>query len=380
MKWACPSGRWAPRTRYVEIYVDGRYQGLYLLVERIKRDKARINLPAPAPDATTPGDLTGGYIFSQEGDGGRAGADWPSPFDPRGKLVYRYPRADVITAAQKSYLQEAVRGLAQALTAEPRLSEATRKRLDVPSFLDYVLVQELVNNVDAYWKSWFLYKAPDAAGGRFFMGPLWDFDLGYGNIIFKKRYCANTSASSELGGPFAALLKDAEVKDSLRCRWNTLRAAGGPLDLARLEDKIAAFSRHMKTAKARDQERWRNIGAWIWPNNYIGASWTDEVTYLRYWLRKRLAWLDQSLAGTCPDGARARRGRVDCRAHQGHGEQHPDAVPGPGRAGVHSHRGGRARQPGLVGVPEVAARHPAERGRDLGPRAAVLLQLSAGKP
>jgi hypothetical protein len=296
---AAAGGRWAPRTRYVEVYLDGKYQGLYLLVERIKRDKARVNLPPPAADATA-GDLSGGYIFSQEGDGGRAGEDFPSAFDVRGKMVYRYPKADTITPAQKTYLQGAIKSLAQTLTTETGLSDTVRKRIDVDSFVDYAIVQELTNNVDAFWKSWFFYKAPDGAGGRFFLGPLWDFDLGYGNIIFKKRYCSNTSASSELGGPIAKLVNHQEFKDAVRCRWNSLRAPGGPLDLDHMEKTIMAFAQHISRAKARDGERWHNIGAWVWPNNYIGGTWDDEVTYLRYWLRRRLSWLDKSLTGTCP--------------------------------------------------------------------------------
>jgi hypothetical protein len=291
-------GRWAPRTRYVEVFLDGKYQGLYLLVERIKRDKARVNLPAAGVDATT-GDLTGGYIFSQEGDGGRMGADWPSPLDPRGKLVYRYPKAEVITTAQKTYLQDATKSLAQTLSTEVGLSPGMRKRIDVNSFLDYAVVQELTNNVDAYWKSWFFYKTPDAAGGQFFLGPLWDFDLGYGNIIFKKRYCSNTSSTSELGGPLAKLVNHQEFKDALRCRWNTLRAAGGPLDIDHIEKLITAFTQHITRAKMRDQEKWQNIRMWVWPNNYMGGSWADEVTYLRYWLRRRLSWIDKSMTGVC---------------------------------------------------------------------------------
>jgi CotH kinase protein len=295
------AGRWAPRTRYVEVFVDGKYQGLYLLVERIKRDKSRVNIHAPAKDTVMGGDLSGGYIFSQEGDGGRTGADWPSPFEIRAKLVYRYPKGDVITPAQKAYLQQAAKGLADAITGDPGVGEATRAKLDVASAVDYEIIQELTNNVDAYWKSWFFYKAPAADGGRFVMGPVWDFDIGYGNVIFKKRYCANTSAVTELRGPFAALYKKPAFIAAVRCRWNALRAAGGPLALARLEEKIEAFAKHIAKAKARDVERWKNIGFWVWPNNYIGGSWQDEVTYLRYWLRKRLAWLDGALPGQCAD-------------------------------------------------------------------------------
>src|SRR5687768_1195380 len=55
-------GRYAPRTRFIELFLDGRYLGVYLLVERVRRDDHRVDLPKPADDASR-GDLTGGYIF-----------------------------------------------------------------------------------------------------------------------------------------------------------------------------------------------------------------------------------------------------------------------------------------------------------------------------
>jgi hypothetical protein len=292
-------GRWAPRTRWVEVYVDRDYRGLYLLVERVKRDRARVVLPVPAANMAA-GDITGGYIVSQEGDVVHPGEDWPDSTDPRHRFVHRFPRAAVITPAQKSYLQQSVAGLLRGLAQEPRWTEATLARIDGPSWIDFMLVQELTNNVDAYWKSWWMHKLPDSAGGKWVAGPLWDYDLGYGNVIFKKRYCATTVTHGDVRAPMGALWRDAGLQNALRCRWNTLRAAGGPLDITRIEAKLESWTRHIATAKARDNMKWRNIGLWVWPNNYIGATWANEVSYLRYWLRKRIAWLDANLQGSCP--------------------------------------------------------------------------------
>ncbi len=291
--------RWTPRTRWVEVYVDGQYKGLYLLVERIKRDRARVQMPPPAADMNM-GDITGGYIVSQEGDGVRQGEDWSDPFAPRHRFVYRFPKHDVVTPAQKTYVQQNLLALFRAIEQDPHLSPAILQRIDADSWIDYMLLQELTNNVDIYWKSWFLHKQPDSAGGKWAMGPLWDFDIAYGNVIFKKRYCANTWAHTEIRAPMTALWRDKALQDTLRCRWNTLRASGGPLDIARIEAKIDTWGKYIATAKTRDNNQWKNIGLWVWPNNYIGSSWANEVTYLRYWLRKRLAWLDANLSGSCP--------------------------------------------------------------------------------
>ena len=294
-----PAGRWSPRTRYVELFVDGMYRGLYLLVERIKRDKLRVNIQAPVADATL-GDVTGGYIFSQEGNEVTPLRTWPSAVSTRHHWQHRYPRPEVISAGQRKYLQDAVADFERTLMRD-RFGEETRKRIDVASFVDYLLVQELTNNIDAFWKSWFFYKHADGAGGRYIMGPVWDHDLSMGNVGYAKGHCATVLVSPTARSPFRQVFEDESFRNLLRCRWDGLRQRGQLLDIEELEGRIAAFERHIKAAKGRDRTRWQNIGIWIWPNNFVGGGFTDEVNYLRYWLRKRVAWLDVNLPGSCDE-------------------------------------------------------------------------------
>ena len=147
------------------------------------------------------------------------------------------------------------------------------------------MISEFTNNVDAFFKSWYMYKMPQSMGGKWFMGPIWDFDLAYGNANYYFRHCATntqigplakplpaTGAQDEPPPPYAiAPLKDAAVANQLRCRWNGSRTTG-PLDIARIEARIDAFATHLRTAKARDSAKWKNIGVYVWPNNYVGAT------------------------------------------------------------------------------------------------------------
>jgi len=229
-----------------------------------------------------------------------------NPFDPMRewwdsrastRWEHRFPDEHDITPDQKMYLIQAVDGFETALQGSPA---DWRARIDARSWMDYLIVSELSNNVDAFFRSWYVHKHPDSAGGRFGLGPVWDFDLAFGNVNYGKRYCASTSILAETPQPFAAPLRDPTFTSELRCRWHQLRADGGPLDIKHLEGLIDAFVAHIKTAKARDATRWNNIGRLVWPNNYVGATWTDEVSYLRYWLRKRIAWMDAGgLKGAC---------------------------------------------------------------------------------
>jgi hypothetical protein len=295
---AVPQGRWAPRTRYVEVTLDGKYQGLYLLVERIKRDKNRVALPAPAPSAAM-GDVTGGYILSLENTMKPAERAFLDPLTGKAQWIYRSPNFREITAEQKTYIRSAISSFLKALMARPTWAEA-KKLADAESWIDFFLMQELTNNNDGYWKSWYFGKHPDAASGRIFMGPVWDYDIAYGNVNYNKRYCTTNLMGTSSPAPFRAIFADPAFANEVRCRYQTLRASGGPLDHARLDARLDAFVAHVTRAKARDVALWKNIGRYVWPNNFVGATWADEVTYLRYWIHRRLAWLDATLPGTCP--------------------------------------------------------------------------------
>ena len=189
----------------------------------------------------------------------------------------------------------------ERLLMRDKLGEETQKKIDVDSFVDYVLRAGAEQQHRRLLEELVLLKQPEAVGGRFVMGPVWDHDLAYGNAAYAKGHCASVLVAPGSRTPFRQLFTSPEFRDRMRCRWNRLRQPGAVLDIAMLEERILAFQRHIQNAKERDRVAWMNIGKWIWPNNYVGTTFVDEVLYLRYWLRKRLAWLDENLAGVCPD-------------------------------------------------------------------------------
>lgn len=289
------SGRewWAPRTRWVEVYLDDQYWGLYLLTEKIKQDKYRISLPAPGA-----ADMSGAYMVSGEGEySAGTGKDW---MDPLFKYFwrFRFPSYQDITAAQKTYVQNSMTTLERLLRDDPMWKDKYRNSIDAPSWIDYHVIQELTHNVDGYFKSVYLYKTPDAQGAKWHRGPLWDYDFALGNVNFDLYYCvgrAEPFRTTLFGRPF----EDTALQNEMRCRWNELRKTGGPLDLARIEATIDMFAKHITAAKQRDNAKWMTIGTYVLANNFVGSTYADEVAYLKYWIRKRVAWLDKNMKGTC---------------------------------------------------------------------------------
>jgi hypothetical protein len=344
-------GRWSPRARFVEVFLNGGYNGLYLLVELPRRGRHRIPIPAPAPDRNA-GDLTGGYVIRRE-LGGRTpppaapNVDWISPIKwPDGVtqsvLSHHFPRVEELTAAQRDYIRGHFARFEDLMKSagfgDPQ--RGYRSFIDVASWIDYALVSELSNNIDGYSKSVYFVKQPDAAGGKIAIYPLWDYNLAFGGPSFRDgaradvwtytmnqrwfgscsgwfpvpagcaRCQSRTQACSNMPYvPFwwPRLWSDPAFLQELRCRWKALR--GGPLDLATLRDRIATWERHLAPlAVPRHFARWPALLQKLSENAYIGPSgargdvaafFREEVAYLAGWLAARIAWLDRNLPGAC---------------------------------------------------------------------------------
>jgi hypothetical protein len=299
-------GHYQPRTRFVELFVDEEYQGLYVLMERVRRDKDRVDVPRPARIGAE-GDITGGYIFRMDlGEGtpaDRVPRDWVSPVSGT-VYSYHYPRFNEITGAQRDYLHGHVSRF-ETMMRSKRWNDPDqgyRRWLDVTSWVDFALIQELSLNPDAYFKSVYLQKWPRSQGDKIAIGPFWDFDLAFGVAEFRdaRNMRAWAHTMNRFGtepvpydppgrAPYVPeywerLWSDPAFQRDLQCRWQELRR--GPLHLDALSAKIDAWSDELAVALPRDAERWNEPRK----NTYKGAAGE-----LKQFLATRIAWMDANL-------------------------------------------------------------------------------------
>ncbi len=296
-------GRYAPRSQFVEVFVNDNFIGVYVFLEKIKRNSGRVNIPKVAASAAS-GDISGGYIVKLEAgnpDGGffsALGTAWQ----------YHYPRFDTITPEQTTYIQGYIDSFEKVMLgpnfADPQ--KGYQALIDVDSFVDFVIINELGRNVDGYRKSTYMHKQSDANGGRVYMGPVWDFNLAFGNADYCDGF--RTDDFVYMGGNcpdvvdqipdwWLFLMADPVFTKALRCRWETLRT--GVLSDAEILQRIDAYREEVTLAEPRDHARWGTIGGYIWPNYFIGNTYGEEVDYVKQWLVQRTAWLDVHLPGTC---------------------------------------------------------------------------------
>jgi hypothetical protein len=316
-------GHYSSRTRYCEVVMkvpdeDNTphyvYQGIYVLIEKIKRDKNRVDIAKLSPDENSGDDLTGGYIVKIDKTTGDSGPGWVSNYPPDntsdGQLIYfqhEYPKWNEITFSQRNYISHYVSKFEDALMGKYFTDPVNgyAKYIDVNSFMDFMIMQEITRNVDGYRLSTFLHKQKDSDGGKLVMGPLWDFNLGFGNAD----YCSGSDISGWMFQEFNVecpehwtvvpfwwrrFMEDPGFKMKLAQRWVTLRE--GKFSTTSIHQDIDSLYAILNTESAiRNFQAWPVLGQYVWPNNFVGVSYESEIDYLKDWIEDRMAWLDDNM-------------------------------------------------------------------------------------
>lgn len=309
-------GNYSVRTRLCEVLVDSSYKGIYVLGEKIKRDKNRVDIAKLSTADIAGDDLTGGYILQQNyWDGNNSFQSNYSPVDHPGfdvHFVYEYPSADSITTDQKSYIASYVDSLETALYS-PDFADTTtgyRKYLDVKSFIDYFLVNELSRNNDGFKKSVFFNKDKYSNGGKLKAGPVWDFDWAWKNMAT----CVNFENPDGSGwahlindcptdnystGWYVRLLQDSTFNNELRCTYEDYRHT--ILDTINLFAYIDSVRDLVQHAQARHFQRWPLLGmsGQAPEPGPFALTYNAELDTLKAWISVRLAWLDTHIPGLC---------------------------------------------------------------------------------
>jgi hypothetical protein len=308
------TGNYAPRTKLCELILNEEYVGVYVFMERIKVNPGRVGIDKLDYADTLDNHLTGGYIVKIDKTTSGGIVAWTSPYTaalPSNSPInfqLHDPRIELIHPLQEQYIQSYVSAWETAL-AGPNFSDPLtgfRAYADEGSFIDYMLINELSKNVDGYRISTFLYKERLSEGGKLVAGPLWDFNLGWGNA----NYCqgGNTTGweinfNSYCGGalvnPFwwSRMLQDSVYANRVNCRWLELRAT--ILDSTVLMNYIDSMSLALTLPAQRTYTKWPILGTYVWPNNFIGQTYIEEMEYLKSWTSSRLVWMDNNMFGTC---------------------------------------------------------------------------------
>lgn len=292
-------GRYAPRTRFVEVYMDATgkltksdYLGVYVLVERIKIDPNRVPLDKLLPSDIAEPEVTGGYIFKKDRlDPGDVGFS-----TGRYSLAYFDPKEQEVSVGQRTYLRNFFTAFEGALYGANFRDPAAgyRKYVDVGSFIDHHLLVELAKNIDGFRLSTFMHKIRN---GPLVMGPVWDYNLTFANADYADGWKTNGWYSAGVGSSdylwYARMFADPDFSQAYADRWAEWRQ--GPLATARVLRRVEEMAAQLGEAATRNYDRWRILGTYVWPNYYIGKTYRDEINIMTNWIGGRFKWMDTTL-------------------------------------------------------------------------------------
>lgn len=209
---------------------------------------------------------------------------------------YEYPGALDIQPQQKEYIKNYINEFESAVYNEDFHPETGYSNFINPqSFFDYIIMNEIAKNVDGYRLSTFLYKDKNE---KLNAGPLWDFNLGYGNAnYFNGWKTSGLQLYANLlddywQNPFwwKSMMNDEYFTHPLRYRWNSLRE--NKLSNQRIFEVTDSLVNLISDASVRNFNRWQILDTWVWPNYFVGDTYWKEINWMKDWIDDRLQWLD----------------------------------------------------------------------------------------
>ena len=275
-------GQYAPRRVYCEVVINGQYNGLYVFMEKIKADDGRVNI-----------EKDGGYITKADKNTGNDPVAWhmiengsngwfPTYVD----FIHHYPKPDEITQAQHNYIKSVFFDLAdKAADHNTLITDGIPAIIDIPSFVDFMMIAEFSSNVDVYTYSTFFHKDRN---GKLRAGPVWDYNLSFGHDEFgyRSRYDVWQFNNQDNNGPefWLELFDTDEYRCYLAKRWFEISSRGNVLDYNVLCNRIDEIDEWIDEAIVRDNQKWHQM--------YQHASYVADM---KEWILQRINWLNANI-------------------------------------------------------------------------------------
>lgn len=306
-------GQYASEWKYVELILNGDYRGIYILVEKIKRDNDRVDIAKLDEDDLAGDSLTGGYILRMDWLDDAQGFE--SNYNSQGgnPMFYQwyYPKANKIKPQQAAYIQDWMAEFEEALYANDYMNSLGNRYtdyIDLNSFTDFLLINEFSKNSDGYKLSSYVHKDKDSKGGKLVAGPIWDFDQTYGvslvcsnHIYTGWTYLQNQDCWDLESMPmwWQNMMEDPIFQNRLNCRWTEFRSTFMHTDS--VVNWILEDTTYLSQAIQRNFEKWDEfIGESIWIEPQpIPQTYEEEISTMINWITNRLNWMDSNMPGDC---------------------------------------------------------------------------------
>lgn len=289
------TGNYASRGKYCELVLNGEFRGIYVLQEKLKADDSRIDIKKIKDDDLTLPKLTGGYITKTDKIEGSDTIAWG--MDNYGgwqsNFVHEHPKSSEVMPEQHSYIENEFLTL-QSYVNNPSNSSITEgypSIIDIPSFIDFMILNEISSNADGYEFSTFFHKDRN---DKLRAGPIWDFNLTFGNDLFHWGYDRSHTDvwqfydQGNMGPKFwKDLFDDSLFNCYLSKRWQELSAPGMPLN----EEEIFELIDSIEVLILEAVERQEIVSG-------TTGVFAQNIVEMKAFISERIEWISNQLTDT----------------------------------------------------------------------------------
>jgi len=298
---------WAPHYRFAELVLNNEYEGVYMITEKIKRSKYRVNIDAMNINENQGDSLTGGYLFSldklSKNDNYFYSNISFTGINSYPYYIINYPKPEQITNQQNDYIKSYIQDFEKMMQSSQYNDGITGypSKIEVDTFVNFFLINELTKNVDGYRLSTYFKKNRNSINPKLNIASVWDFNIALGNADYCQgnttsgwaynfnNYCLSNLYS--IPNWLVKLANDASFKQKMKARWIELRQNEFKID--RLYNLIDSLKNEIGSeAIARNYARYNILNKKVWPNPQVAGSYDGEITYLKNWLYNRILWID----------------------------------------------------------------------------------------
>lgn len=268
---------YVPKAEYVELFINDQHAGTYLIGQKVEESKNRVNVGDKGYlieiDQTNRIDEDDVY-FTTEG--------W-SKF-PSNLFNIKEPSLE-LNSSEYNLIKNHIIDFEEALFGD-NFTDADlgyRAFIDLDSFIDWYLINEICKNQDAatYSSIYFNY----IPGEKIKMGPLWDFDLAYGNVDYSNAtYPEGFHIKSNPW--YKRMFEDPYFNSLVKDRFLYYET-----NLDMLLNKIDLIEKYLEKSQQKNFEIWPILGQYVWPNPVYYDTHHEEVEHLKDWIEQRMTWL-----------------------------------------------------------------------------------------
>ena len=266
---------WTTDAEFAEVFLNQNYIGTYHITQKVEEGSDRVNI----------GDT--GFLLE---------IDQLERLDPddvyfqSDMFLINIKEPELVEGdSQYLYISGLVNEFEQALYSNQFADPVNgyQKYIDLESFIDWYLISEITKNVDSrFFSSIYFNVIP---GEKIKMGPLWDFDLAFGNVDY---------ADPEFPEGFwikqnpwyERLFQDPNFVRQVQERFTYFNN-----NRAFLLAKVDEYAEKLQYAQAENDAKWQTIGVYVWPNPVVLDTYDEEVARLKSWFNTRMDWLDNAL-------------------------------------------------------------------------------------